>query len=492
MTKLIPYARQSRTGERSMSLDDQIEDMQKWAERAGVELLEPIVEGSTSGDKHWRERELGTVLARLEAGEGDGIVVSYFSRLTREKHSATFELLEALQPYRRVEAMSGRDVARGTEIDWQDVIQAHQARTERETLKRHLNRGKHRTWEKGAYVIPNIPAGYDQTYVEEERNGRTVRWLGPLRKNDHAEVVARAFQTRAAGGSWSEVARVMRGVPTSKGETIWSTQGVRGMARNLVYRGVLRCTCGCGEEKFVKELAVVSPSLWSAAQPKSEPTGRGRKDRGAALLAGMLVCRSCGKVMSHHAVRRGAYRYYLCREEDRCPDGAKVPAPAAEEYIKQEALSAFAAGGLNAGREPNVETLATLEHERDSARDRLAALVRLIDPLDPGAEERLHTARAEVEAAEVALLAEQESRREFVTEEEVRELFESASVEEQRRLIRLALLPMAVTPGRGDVAGRIEVAYRRVPRAAMEQPKAPRKRRAEPEAVQRHRAKLAQ
>ena len=58
---LIPYIRQSRAKEVSISLDDQRAAIRAWAERAGVELAAEIVERGVSGSKPWRERELGSI-----------------------------------------------------------------------------------------------------------------------------------------------------------------------------------------------------------------------------------------------------------------------------------------------------------------------------------------------------------------------------------------------------------------------------------------------
>ena len=447
---LIPYVRRSRKGEgEQVSIEKQKADIAAWAERNGVELAEPIEEKGVSGKAHWKERELGRAIAYCGEGYAEGIIVAYRSRLTREDEVEAAELRVALRPFRLVIVDRGRDKQPAEKTSLIDTLEDYQSHEVWETNAYWLKQGKHMTWESGNYLNRVTPAGYD----------------GDLRKNEHADAVAHAFQVRATGGSWSEVARALRGVPTSKGETVWSTQGARSLAENPIYKGILRCTCGCGDSKFIKELAVVSESLWTKAQPATGPKSKGRKDHGKSLLAGLLVCRTCGKTMSHGST--GKYGFYRCRSGDRCPAHAAVSAPLAEGYLKEEALWAFATGGLDAGREPDAETLAQLEHDATRARERLEGLVRLIDPLDPGAGDRLAEARAEVANAEAAVLAERETHVERLSEAEVRAVFERSPVEEQRQLLRSVLLPMPVTPGRGvTIENRIEVAYRYVSRAA--------------------------
>lgn len=464
MPTLIPYARQSRTDEASISLDDQVAAIRAWADRAGVDLAEPITEPSTSGNKPWRERELGALVKRLEAGEADGIAVSYFSRLSREKLSATFEVLEALEPYRRVYVDQGRDLRPGESSNLLDAVNGAQSHDEWQRLRGHLKLGKHRSWEKGLLINSLHPAGY--RVIEREL----------LKDPSYSDTVAKAFEARAYGASVSEVARILTAgaVPTRTGETVWSVQAVRGLLRNPTYAGIWRCACGCGRAKLRPELALVPRSLWQKAQPKkSEPTphadgqprksSAGRKDPGRYLLSGLLRCATCGTVMTHSNVRQGEklYENYRCKGGLRCDAHATISAGLAEPRLVAEALFWFTAlADHHAGHDADVEALARLENERDEANERLAGLVRLLDPLDPGAEERLTEARLDVKRAEDALLAERTSQRQQLTEDEVREMFANASVEEQRRLMRLVFESVRVKPGRGPADERIEVEYR--------------------------------
>lgn len=463
MPTLIPYARQSRTDEASISLDDQVAAIRAWADRAGVDLADPIMEASTSGNRPWRERELGSIIKRLEAGEADGIAVAYFSRLTREKLSATFEVLEALEPFQRVYVDQGRSLAPGERQNLLDAINGAQSHDEWQRLRGHLKLGKHRSWERGLLVNSLHPAGY--RVVEREL----------LKDPTHSVTVAKAIEARAFGASVSEVARILTAgaVPTRTGETVWSVQAVRGLLRNPTYAGIWRCACGCGRAKLRPELALVPLSIWKKAQPaKSEPTARkdgqprkssaGRKDPGRYLLSGLLRCATCGMAMSHSNVRHGGklYENYRCTGGLRCTKHASISAATAEPLLIAEALHWFTAlADHHAGHDADVEALARLEYERDEANERLAALVRLLDPLDPGAEERLAEARSDVKRTEDALLAERTAQRTRLTDEQVREMFETASVDEQRRLLRLVFETVRVKPGRASADERIEVEY---------------------------------
>jgi hypothetical protein len=62
---LIPYIRQSRKKEVSISLDEQRRVIERWASGAGVVLAEAVIEQGVSGSKPWRERELGLTLIHI-------------------------------------------------------------------------------------------------------------------------------------------------------------------------------------------------------------------------------------------------------------------------------------------------------------------------------------------------------------------------------------------------------------------------------------------
>ena len=107
--------RQSRTKERTISIEEQRRDIQQWAKKARVELGPEVVEQNVSGSKPWRERALGRAVDACERGEAAGIVVAWQDRLSRENGRATAEVWEALEKAgaRLVCAAEGFDTAAG-------------------------------------------------------------------------------------------------------------------------------------------------------------------------------------------------------------------------------------------------------------------------------------------------------------------------------------------------------------------------------------------
>jgi hypothetical protein len=90
---LIPYMRQSRAKERTISIDEQRRDIRRWADAAGVELAAEVVEQNVSGSNPWRERGLGEAVDACSRGEASGIIVAWQDRLSRENGRATAEAL---------------------------------------------------------------------------------------------------------------------------------------------------------------------------------------------------------------------------------------------------------------------------------------------------------------------------------------------------------------------------------------------------------------
>jgi hypothetical protein len=458
---LVPYARQSRSDEVSIEIDRQIAEMREWADRNGVELAEPVIERSVSGNKPWRERELGALLERLKAGEAEGIAVAYFSRLTREKLSATFEVLEALQPFRRVSAKTGRVVEPGSEIDLIDVIESWQARSEWTTLAGHLRNGKHESWERGVFVgVP--PVGYTSPLLETY-NRRGIQQHGPVEKGEHAATIARALQLRAKGGSWSECTRVLEeaGVPTARGAARWSTQAISVIARSPLYKGLWRCTCGCGGETLRAELAIISPSVWDAIRARFQRQP-GRKDRGRAMLAGLLRCAECNGTLSYDRSRE-RWIYYRCRNGYK--SHPTISAPVVETHVAEMMHDLFEGFERPNGDTPDT---AALDAAIDRARADLEAWDDAFDAeSDPvafrsGREKRkaaLTTAENARAEAVVTVTPEEEALYAALEREDlraIRDYWRSLPVAEQRRFIGKQFPEgFIVVKGNGDAQERV-------------------------------------
>ena len=239
---LVPYLRQSRAKERTISIEEQRRDIHAWAVAAGVELAAEVVEQNVSGSKPWRERALGEAVDACERGEASGIIVAWQDRLSRENGRATAEVWEALERAgaRLVCAAEGLDTATGDH----EMLFTIKAAIAREQWKRHRanwERAKRNATERG---VPSgrAPIGY------RKRRGCPLEVDKPA-----AAKVLEAYELRALGVPIAEIGRRFG----------WSHSTTRQILANEVYLGLIR------HGGFVKENAhepIVDRHLFDAVQ----------------------------------------------------------------------------------------------------------------------------------------------------------------------------------------------------------------------------------
>ena len=352
---LIPYVRQSRKKEVSISIDDQRAAIAAWAGRERVKLAPEIVERGVSGSTSWRERELGKAVEACEQGQAAGIVVAWQDRLSRENGLATAEVWQALERagVRFVAVGDGIDTATG-DHELLFSIKAAIARDQWKRYRANWINARKNAIERGVHPSTYAAIGYRRNRVEPRLSGAAraslspeQRWadpvVGQLVPSEQAEHIRALFTLRAAGGSWSECAQLMesRAAPNPKGEPFWLLSTTQAIIRNPVYRGeaYLRSK-GKQAGDFVNPDAhepIVDGLLWRKAQPKE---GKPRRSAEGALLAGILCCASCGRRLSPSG------RYYRCRPRmvtgPACPAPANAPTVEVEALLTRDFLSAIA------------------------------------------------------------------------------------------------------------------------------------------------------
>jgi DNA invertase Pin-like site-specific DNA recombinase len=340
---LVPYIRQSQAKEVTISLDEQKRAITKWAEANGVKLAAPVIEQGVSGKKHWRERELGRIVKACERGEASGIIVAFQDRISREQGLAQAELWDALQrcDARLVCASEGTDY-RPSDDDDGELLFTVKGAIARQQWKRHRTNwknAKHAAFLRDCYAGA-APAGYSK-----DDDGKLV----PDGNGKKAAIIE-AFETRADGGSWGAVAKVLTdaGVETShkiKGtdrkRTSWAPMGARAVVGNDIYVGNVTCTCGCGQTKEVDGWKMIDRALFLRARRKQETKRKGAKGDGEGqMLNGLLKCATCGYGMSCDTSKHGGkvYRYWRCKANPECTAKCVISASKIEPWIVTQVL----------------------------------------------------------------------------------------------------------------------------------------------------------
>jgi site-specific DNA recombinase len=313
---LVPYLRQSRAKERTISIEEQRRDIRAWAQAAGVELAAEVVEQNVSGSKPWRKRALGEAVAACEAGEAAGIIVAWQDRLSRENGRATAEVWEALEraDARLVCAAEGLDTATGDH----ELPFSIKAAIARDQWKRHRA-----NWERARRnsIDRGVPTG--RTNIGYRKKGPRCP-LEPVPRE--AAKVREAFELRAQGVPFSEIGRRFG----------WSHSTTRQILANEVYLGVAR------HGPFRKENAhppIVTRELFDAADAartvQAVPPGDTTRDR---LLVGLARCHGCGRTLKTVRRKRADGSYvvsYFCKNaaSEPCPDRAYVHADELDRYV---------------------------------------------------------------------------------------------------------------------------------------------------------------
>jgi site-specific DNA recombinase len=372
---LVPYMRQSRAKERTISIDEQRRDIHRWADEAGVTLAPELVEQNVSGSKPWRERALGEAVAACERGEVAGVVVAFQDRLSRENGRATAEVWEALEQAsaRLVCAAEGLDTATGDhELDF--TIKAAIARHQWKRYRANFGRAQRNANERG---VPNGRAalGY------RKQKGQPLE----IDKRGAAKVREMA-RRRIAGEAFSSIAR----------DFGLSHSTVRQILSNDVYLGTVRCGAlvheGAHEPILTREQF---NALQASRTRQPVPPGDTTRER---LLQGIVRCGGCGRTLKVVRRRRADGSYvssYYCKNaaSEACPDRAFVHAEPLEEFV----VEWFAQALRTAPRMVDVVAIAReleqAQKEQDTAEAELRAYVETASALDAALFQRGIAAR---------------------------------------------------------------------------------------------------
>jgi DNA invertase Pin-like site-specific DNA recombinase len=317
MKPLIPYMRQSRRKERTISIEEQRRAIEAWASASEVPLDREVVEQGVSGNKPWRERGLGEAVAACARGEAAGIIVAYQDRLSRENGLATAEVWEALDRAgaRLVAAAEGLDTASGD----QEMLFTIKAAIAREQWKRRRldwENARRSAIEDGVFT-GRCPYGY------RARKGARKPLQVVARE---AERVLAMYEARAAGESFTQIARRFG----------FSESTVRQMLSCETYLGVVR------HGRFVNEHAhepIIGRELFDAVQASrtTQPVATGELTQ-ERLLVGIATCAHCGHTLKvlHRARADGSRNtgYY-------CKGTSAGSCPKPRPWVRADDLDAF-------------------------------------------------------------------------------------------------------------------------------------------------------
>lgn len=443
-----------RDGENFISPDEQKARCRSYLEGLGYTVGETFTDLDQSGRKMQRP-EFDKAMARIRSGASGGICVARLDRFARNVRG----LLTAVE---EIEAEGAAFICISPSIDTADPTYGRFLLTLFGAIA-ELESGKI----KDAWAVAHANAIDRGVQIGPAPAGYTKGADGRLVLNEHAAAVRAAFEMRADGAPWPQVARMLTeaGVPTSRGNTQWRPRAAADMMKSRTHLGEVRTG------NLVR--AGAHEPLISVALFEKVNRMRGKHevlayaDRVPALLAGMLFCETCGhRLVRDHVTRNGKrYDYYRCRSDGggrgTCEAKAGISARQIEPRVVAQALERLGAVEYEVGG-GEVDTRALEERVREAEAE-IAAYVKHTPAATTGYGDGLSTREAARDAALEALNAAgtaTEAASVFLSASETVERYEGMPVEAQRKVLGALIKRVIIAAGKGAADERSRVEWR--------------------------------
>jgi len=323
---VLVYVRVSRRGDREEgrfhSPQEQADRASKFATDHGFPIGRVLEDINVSGGTHPLDRPgMAEALREIADGRAGGIVAYDSSRLSREPSHLEW-LAAEVASHNAVLLWAGMPADPHSPIgELQIGLLAQIDRYQRKLAGERFAIAADRAVRAGIPHGP-VPFGYRQL---EDRTIEPDPVAAPL--------VREAFERRIQGEGWGAIATWL----TEQTGHEWSRKGPVHLIQRELYR-TGRLSAG-GVVSEVDSGVIVDEATWHAAQaPKAVRDGRSK--RAKSLLAGLLRCGSCGRVLTHwwpgpSATNRA--QRYRCQAL-HCPDRVSVHGPIAEDMVVREAF----------------------------------------------------------------------------------------------------------------------------------------------------------
>jgi DNA invertase Pin-like site-specific DNA recombinase len=449
-SRMDAYVRVSRVGGRAgesfISPTQQRAQIEGWAKLRGVEIVAEHEDLDQSGGKLDRPG-LEALLARIETGETEGVIVAKLDRLSRLGVADALKLVERITDAGASIAAVDLGLDPTTPFgEFGMTIMLAMARMERRRSDSWED-AKERALDRGARMGPT-PFGY------ERGDGGHLK----IHPTD-GPIAAEAFK-RAADGIPAALDYLRAKAPDAR---TWTAFTVRRMLRNRSYLGETHYGPRLERESHPE---LVTRSTFDRANPGEEKPQR--RAAAAFPLSGFATCAGCGEVLIGGRGGKSkdghGLRTYRCRASLKSWKGAKCPAPTnivaerLERYLVERVKAGMAgkpreAEGVKDAGSAFVDAPGELD-AAEAARERFAVDTEAHDLLGEKAwRAGLHAHNERVERAEAACreLTTREHRHETVVPVD---LLDSLTPEELTPVLHDAFESVRVAKGRGGPLDR--------------------------------------
>jgi DNA invertase Pin-like site-specific DNA recombinase len=422
-----------REGDSFISPRVQRDAIQAWADARHVKIAAWHEDLDQSGGKLHRPG-LDGMLERIGTGQTGGLAVAHLDRLSRAGVADALRLVEGVHRAGAKIAVVDLGIDPTTPVgEFSMTLFLALGRMQRRQFEQRWDEARGRAIGRGIHF--RAPFGYTKPAKGQ-----------PIVPNpETASLVERVFELRAAGESWPRLAAFLNERHPPNRAPSWTHSTVIQLVRNRAYLG----EASHGEHvQAGAHPALVSAELWDAANAvKGRAPGRGEGT--GTLLAGLVRCAGCRRVMSPGVTQGGGRTErlltYRCRRNHgagRCQAASAIKRETIESYVENAFLERYSDvsvegvtdnADLEAAQLEVHEAEANLEAFRDNERVRVA-----LSPLGDSSFEDGITARVDkVITARERLAAARASAVGFVVPDVL--TYAALTVPERRGLLRAGI-----------------------------------------------------
>jgi site-specific DNA recombinase len=334
-SKIIAYLRDSGGPEQDLSVIQQEEYVQDWADRHGLRLIRSFRDEARKGSSDIPRDGFLDMIAHFRNGaEETGIVIWKWSRFARSVDDSQFYRADLRRRGFIIHSLKD-EIPEGPNgrlfeaaIDWMN---------ERflEDLSTDIRRALQRNLQKYGAVGGSIPIGFRAVEIDLGRRRDGTPHIVHRREPDPAmiDTIRLAWKMRADGATYSQIEKAT-GLFTK--DASWYR-----FFTNTIYIGELHY----GSE-VIKDYCepIIDRSTWDAVRAVSEArkpkhlTGNHpRRVASRSMLSGIIFCQQCGRRMS--VTRVASWNYYICarRAKDGTCHARRIPMKVIDEAITKEA-----------------------------------------------------------------------------------------------------------------------------------------------------------
>lgn len=420
------YLRKSRQDDEAESIEETLHRhktiLTDLAARKGLyigEIYQEVVSGAESVDSR---PEIQRLIQDCYAGKYRGIIVVEITRLSRGSQGDAQKIMDCLKYSNMnngvlvVTPTKTYDIAHNSDDEEYMEFELFMSRREYKMINKRMTRGKLQCIVEGEYMSSYRPYGWEVIKVGKKRT------LTP--KDDEYEIGKMIYAWKIAGLTTHAIAKklTLMGVPTYTGNCPdWSKETIKEFLRNPVNMGKVRWNdrmqvkvMADGELKMSrprsnhtdhymlydgihKDKAMVTEEEFMLANKSFKPDRTKANLKLSNVLAGLLICPKCGKVMHYQAnkARPGTAPRFchpavqLCKVKSaNADDVLKAVSHSLRLYIEDFELKI---DGMPAVNEDSV----TLQIE--SLNKELRKVKRILDKLFDDYEDEIYTANEFVE-----------------------------------------------------------------------------------------------